>query len=71
LRLQPQVNGAVILNNTIAADNGAGPLQHVVNGKDNGAAAAFCCCSCSALLATSAAGFSSADSAGIPSHPMS
>jgi hypothetical protein len=27
----------VVLNNTIAADNGAGPLQHVVNGKDTGA----------------------------------
>ena len=26
----------VVLNNTIAADNGAGPLQHVVNGKDTG-----------------------------------
>ncbi len=31
-----QVNGAVMLNNTIAADNGAGPLMHKVNGKDTG-----------------------------------
>lgn len=31
-----QVSGMVVLNNTIAADNGAGPLQHIVNGKDTG-----------------------------------
>lgn len=31
-----QVHGNVVLNNSISADNGAGPLQHVVNGKDTG-----------------------------------
>lgn len=29
--------GLVRFNNFTLADNGAGPLQHIVNGKDNGA----------------------------------
>jgi len=35
--LAPQV-GLVRFNNFTLADNGAGPQQHIVNGKDNGGA---------------------------------